>query len=174
MKAWKKYERFVDLMSEGMGRLGWMIVLYSMVFGLTDVFLRYVLNQPSLWIGVTVQYAMVLLACVAGAYALNLDAFVKLDLFYVRFSPRLKAICDILTFFFTALYLYVLITKGMQAALHAIAIKQVTPTAIPIPIYHLKTFIPITAVFVLFVALKKFGQDVQVLLGMEVERPVEE
>jgi TRAP-type mannitol/chloroaromatic compound transport system permease small subunit len=36
---------------------------------------------------------MVLIACMGGAYALKHGAFIKLDLFYVHFSKRKKAIC---------------------------------------------------------------------------------
>ncbi len=167
MKVWSKVEQMIDFMSEVLGRFGWVLVLYCMFFGLYDVILRYVFNQPSLWIGVTLQYAMVLLACVAGAYALNHDAFVKLDLFYANFSPRTKAICDIVTFALTFLYLYVLIWKGIQAASASFAIRQVTPTAIPIPLYHLKAFIPFGAFCVLLVALKKLVIDVQTVFGYE-------
>src|SRR5210317_1004345 len=112
MKLWSMVEKVIDVISDVMGRIGWIIILYCMFFGVTDVFLRYVLNSPSLWISTTLQIAMVLTACVGGVYALNDNAFVKLDLFYANFSPRKKAICDIITVFYTGLFLGVLIWKG--------------------------------------------------------------
>lgn len=166
MKIWGKFEQGVDFLAEGLGRIGWILVIYCMSFGLFDVIMRYAFNSPSLWIGTTVQYAMVLLACVSGAYALNSDAFVKLDVFYANFSPKVKAICDIVTFSLTFLYLFVLITKGIDAAQAAFATKQVTTSAIPIPLYHLKAVIPFGAFAILLVAIKKFGRDIQVLLGL--------
>ena len=87
MELWNKIEKAIDLIAELMGRIGWLLILYLMIFGVTDVFLRYVLNSPSLWISSTLQVAMVLLACVGGIYSLNDNAFVKLDLFYANFSP---------------------------------------------------------------------------------------
>ncbi|WP_028308986.1 TRAP transporter small permease subunit [Desulfitibacter alkalitolerans] len=167
MKVWSKVEQTIDFISEVLGKFSWLLILYCMIFGLTDVILRYAFNQPSLWISVTVQYAMVLLACSAGAYALNNDAFVKLDLFYARFSPKTKAICDIITFFIAFLYLYVLVTKGIQAAKISFFLKQVTPTAIPIPLYHLKAFIPVGAFCVLLVAIKKLVIDIQTVIGYD-------
>ena len=86
MKLWNTFEKTIDFIAEMMGRLGWLLIIYLMVFGVTDVFLRYVLNSPSLWISSTLQVAMVLLACVGGIYSLNDNAFVKLDLFYAAFS----------------------------------------------------------------------------------------
>lgn len=167
MKVWSRIEQIIDSISEVLGRFGWLLVLYCMLFGLTDVILRYFFNQPSLWIGVTLQYAMVLMACVSGAYALKNDAFVKLDLFYANFSPRKKAICDIFTFVLAFLYLYVLIWKGTQAGLASLALKQVTPTAIPIPLYHLKLLIPFGAFCVLLVAIKNLVRDIQTVIGYE-------
>ena len=76
-------ERTTSAISEVMGRIGWFLILYCMAFGVSDVFMRYVMNAPSQWTGTTMQAAMVLLACTGGVDALQQDSFVKLDLFYV-------------------------------------------------------------------------------------------
>ena len=165
MSLWQRYEKAIDLISALLGRIGWVLILYCTLAGVTDVFLRYVLNSPSLWIAPTVQAALVLMACTGGVYALNADAFVKLDLFYANFSPRMKAICDICTSSLTFLFLSVLIWKGYQAAKMSIMLKQVTPDAIPIPIYPIKTLIPITAVIITLVVIKKLGNDINTLIN---------
>lgn len=167
MKIWSILEKSIDLIAEGMGRIGWLLILYCMSFGVTDVFLRYVLNMPSLWIGTTIQAAMVLMACTGGVYSLNHNSFVKLDLFYARFSQRKKAVCDIITVVFTFLFLSVLIWKGTQAALLSIKLKQVTPTGVPIPIYPIKICIPIAAFFVFLVVIKKLVHDIQTVIKNE-------
>lgn len=167
MKLWKIIEKAIDLLVELMGRIGWVLVLYCMVLGVTDVFLRYVMNRPSLWIGTTIQAAMVLMACVGGAYALNHNAFVKLDLFYANFSKKKKAVCDILTVGYTFLFLYVLIWKGYAAAMLSIKFKQVTPTGVPIPIYPIKAFIPIAGCIVLLVVIKKLINDIITLTSSD-------
>ena len=170
MKLWSMTERGIDLLAEALGRIGWVLLLYCMILGVTDVFLRYVLNTPSLWISTTVQVAMVLMACVGGVYALNDDAFVKLDLFYANFTPRKKAICDIITVVFTFLFLAVLIWKGTTAALLSVKLKQVTPTSIPIPIYPLKIFIPISGVIMMLVVIKKLVNDIQTVISGEAKK----
>ena len=165
MKIWSMTENVIDRIAQVMGKIGWVLLLYCMILGVTDVFLRYILNNPSQWISTTVQVAMVLMACVGGVYALNDDAFVKLDLFYANFTPRKKAICDIITVVFTFLFLSVLIWKGTTAALLSIKLKQVTPTSIPIPIYPLKVFIPISGVIMLLVVLKKLVNDIRTVIS---------
>ena len=163
MELWNKIEKAIDFIAEMMGRFGWLLILYLMVFGVTDVFLRYVLNAPSLWISTSLQIAMVLLACVGGIYALNDNAFVKLDLFYANFSPKKKAVCDIITVVFTILFLGVLIWKGYQAAKMSVMLNQHTPTSIPLPIYPLKIFFPITGIIMLLVVIKKLVNDIRTL-----------
>ncbi|MEE4314792.1 MAG: TRAP transporter small permease subunit [Desulfofustis sp.] len=160
MKFWNMAEKTIDMICEGMGWIGWLLVLYCMVFGVSDVFFRYVLNSPSLWIATTLQVAMVLMACMGGAYALNHDTFVKLDLFYARFSKRKKAICDIITVPISMLFLGVLIWKGWDAGMLSLKLKQVTPTSIPIPLYPIKILIPIAGFMVLLVVLKKLIKDI--------------
>src|SRR5690625_3751864 len=164
MKLGRGAEKLIDVTAGLMGRIGWLLVLYCMIFGVSDVFLRYVMNAPSQWIGTTIQAAVVLMACVGGPYALNHDAFVKLDLFYAQARMRTKAILDVLTASFSLMFLVVLIWKGIDAALMSIKINQVTPTAIPIPIYPLKTAIPIAAFLVLLVVLKKLVYDIRAIV----------
>ncbi len=167
MNVWNAVERGIDFIAEAMGRVGWVLILYCTFFGVTDVFLRYVLNSPSLWISTTLQYAMVLLACVGGIYSLNDNAFVKLDLFYANFSAKKKAACDIITVVFTFLFLVVLVWKGYEAAKLSIMLNQVTPTSIPIPIYPLKVFFPITGAIMLLVVIKKLVHDIKILVSDE-------
>lgn len=158
------YGRGVDFLSEVFGRIGWILILYCMCFGVTDVFLRYALNLPSMWIGTSIQAAMVLIACVGGVYALNHGAFVKLDLFYAGASARKKAILDILTVPFTFLFLWVLFWKGIDAAALSIKLNQHTPTGIPIPIYPIKSAIPLAAAAIMLVVIKQLIGDIRTLM----------
>lgn len=171
MKLWRGVDWLIDAIAEFLGRIGWLLILYCMIFGVTDVFLRYALNAPSQWIGTTLQAAMVLMACTGGAYALKHDAFVKLDLFYANVSTRTKAVLDVLTAPFTLLFLGVLIWKGIDAALLSIRFNQVTPTAVPIPIYPIKSIIPMAGAIVLLVVVKQLVRDVRRI--MRGDQPAE-
>ena len=163
MRIWNKIGQAINTSNEWLGRVGWFLVLFLMSFGLYDVIMRYLFNSPSLWIWIILQQGMVMLAAIAGGYALLYGSFVKLDLLYGRFSTRGKAIADMLTFSFTLLYCTILIWKGIEHAEASIAIRQVTPTAIRLPIYHLKAMIPVGVFFLLLVAVKKFVSDVRIV-----------
>jgi len=158
-------EWITNAISEIMGRIGWFLILYCMVFGVADVFMRYALNAPSQWIGTTLQAAMVLLACAGGVYALQHDSFVKLDLFYANASTRKQALLDVLTAPFAILFLVVLIWKGYEAASLSLMLNQHTPTSIPIPIYPIKFAIPVAGGLVLLVYVKHLIRNLCTLLG---------
>lgn len=164
MKLWRAVDKLIDAIAEISGRIGWVLILYCMVFGVTDVFLRYVMNAPSMWIGTTIQAAMVLLACAGGAYALKHDAFVKLDLFYAAASARTKAVLDVLTAPLAFLFVSVLIWKGIDAAMMSIRLNQVTPTAVPIPIYPIKSVIPLAGAVVLVMLIRQLVRDVRTII----------
>lgn len=158
-------EASTNAIAEIMGRIGWVLILYCMAFGVSDVFMRYVLNAPSMWIGTTLQVAMVLLACTGGIYALKHDSFVKLDLFYADATDRTKAILDVVTAPFAFLFLVVLVWKGYDAAALSLMLNQTTPTAVPIPIYPIKMVIPVTGVIVMLIVFKKLVRDLKVAFG---------
>jgi TRAP-type mannitol/chloroaromatic compound transport system permease small subunit len=162
---YRKISKLIDAISEICGYIGWLLVIYCMVFGVADVFLRYFFNAPTQWIGVTLQGAMVLIACFGGIYSLKHGAFVKLDLFYAKWSPKKKALADLATGAFTLLFLWVLIWKGKDAALMSLKLNQVTPSAVPIPIYPFKIIIPIAALFILILVVRRLIEDILILTG---------
>lgn len=165
MRVWSRLGRSIDSLAESMGMFGWFLVLYCMVFGVADVFMRYALNSASLWISTTIQAAMVLIACAGGIYALKHDSFVRLDIIYASLSRRTRAVCDLITSVLTFLFLGALIWKGWDAAALSIRLNQHTPTAIPIPIYPIKIFIPVAAAIVLLVVLRQLARNVAIIAG---------
>ena len=174
MKLLETLGKGIDLISNIFGRIGWLLILYAMVLGLFEVILRYVFNSPTQWIALTIQFSMVLLACVAGPYALNNNEFVKLDVFYERLSNRTKAIVDTFPSVLTYLYLYVLITRGFDAAFASFRRLEMTPTSVQLPVYPLKFAIPIAAIITMLVVLKKSAMDIRTIVGnqMEVEQSI--
>lgn len=165
MKVWNQTGQALDSVNEVMLRAGWILVLYIMSFGLTDVILRYVFNSPSLWIYLTLQFSMVVLVALCGGYALDQGVFVKMDVFYVHFSPRGKAIADILTVVFTLLFSVMLVWKGAGHFMSSLEIRQVTPSAIPLPVYPIKAFIPLGGFILLAVAVRKLIGDIRTVFG---------
>ena len=48
-------------------------------------------------------------------------------------------------------------------------LNQHTPTSIPIPIYPLKVFFPITGILMLLIVIKKLVHDIQTVISKETD-----
>lgn len=159
MKFWNKAGQVVDSANEWIGRVGWALVVFMMSLGLYDVIMRYLFNRPSQWIYLTLQMAMVVLIALAGGYAF--PSFVKVDVLYSHFSRRGKAIADICTFAFIGLSCVILIWKGIGTAQYSIGVQEVTPTSVRMPVYYIKPLIPLGALLVFSVAVRKLISDIR-------------
>ncbi|MBA7623403.1 hypothetical protein ES703_30798 [subsurface metagenome] len=165
MRAWNKIWQSVDSVNEGMGRLGWFLIVTMMTLGVYDVIMRYLFSMPTHWVYLVNGAGVVALTALAGGYALHSGIFVKVDILYGRFSPRGKAIADVVTFVFIFLYCGVLVWKGIEQAHWAAVMRQMTPSEpIRLPLYYIKPLIPIGAFFVLLVAIRKFISDVKTVI----------
>lgn len=173
MKPWNKAGQAIDSANEWMGRVGWALVVLMMSFGLYDVIMRYLFNRPSQWIYLTLQMAMVVLIALAGGYAFS--SFVKMDVLYNRFSQRGKAIADICTFAFIGLSCVILIWKGIEISQYSIGVREVTPTSVRMPVYYIKPLIPLGALLVFSVAVRKLISDIRTVFhkgaGVESGEP---
>jgi len=161
VKMWSKAGHAVVSVNEWVGRIGWGFVIILMSLGLYDVIMRYLFNRPSQWIYLILQMAMVALTALAGGYALQLKSFIRMDVIYSHFSPRSKAIADIITFIFILLTCVILIWKGAQQTLTSIATNEYTPTSVRLPVYPTKALIPLGSFLVLTVAVQKLISDIR-------------
>lgn len=149
-----------------MGRVVWFLILAMMTLGVYDVIMRYMFAMPTHWVYLANKAGMVALACFAGGYALHAGSFVKVDILYSRFSPRVKAIADTFTFALTALFCVIAIWMGIEAAQWAIKIHRLTPSyPYQLPLYAILPLVPLGALFLLIVATRKLATDIGTLLG---------
>jgi len=149
-----------------MGRVSWFLILMMVALGVYDVIMRYMFAMPTHWVYLVNKAGMVALACFAGGYALHAGSFVKVDIIYSHFSPRVKAITDIFTFALTALFCVIAIWMGIEEAKWSIEIRRLTPShPYQLPLYIIQPLVPLGALFLLIVAIRKLATDIGALLG---------
>jgi TRAP-type mannitol/chloroaromatic compound transport system permease small subunit len=104
------------------------------------------------------MYGMQYMLC--GAYAYREDQHVRVDVIYTKFSPRGKAIADIITsvFFFT--FILTLLWTGTRFALDAIANSEVSFTEWGIQYWPVKLTMPIGAALMALQGLSKLIKDI--------------
>lgn len=110
----EKVIRIIEAISEWSGKIvAWLVLVFTVVLGY-EVILRYVFNAPTKW-AFDISYMLGGSYFLLGeAYTLLKKKHVRIDLFYVFFSTRKKALVDVvfyLLFFFPlwGILLYTLI-----------------------------------------------------------------
>ncbi len=149
------YISVIDRISTAIGKgFGWFILI--MTFGTSyEVFVRYVLDNPTTW-AYDMSYNMYgALFIMAGAYTLSRNAHVRGDVVYRMWPPRVQAGLDLTLYILFFLPGVLALTfAGYQYAgeswrYHEVSVYSPTD----IPIYPLKTLIPVAGATLLLQGL---------------------
>jgi TRAP-type mannitol/chloroaromatic compound transport system permease small subunit len=137
----------IDSISAWVGKaFAWSILV--MTFGVSyEVFVRYVLRDPTVW-AFDISYIMYgTLFMMGGAYTLSRDGHVRGDVLYRLWPPRVQAWIEfILYFLFFFPGVAALIYAGWDYAMLSWSYKEVSVMSpANVPIYPFKTITPIAA-----------------------------
>jgi TRAP-type mannitol/chloroaromatic compound transport system permease small subunit len=142
---------FIDSLSTWVGKaFAWLILVLTLGISY-EVFVRYALRAPTTWAFdfSYINYGAMFL--MAGAYALSRNGHVRADVVYRLWKPRTQAMMDLLLyflFFFPAVAAW--IYAGWSYARFSIQFREVSIfSPAGIPVFPLKTLIPLTGVFLL-------------------------
>jgi TRAP-type mannitol/chloroaromatic compound transport system permease small subunit len=144
----------VDRLSTWIGQaFAWLIVLLTLMIS-AEVFSRYVLNKPHDW-ALNAQIMMYgTLFMMAGAYTLAKAGHVRGDVLYGFFEPRTQATIDLVLYFVFFLPGIIALTwAGWTYANEALAIREKTFSATPLPLYPFKFVIPAAGAILLLQGL---------------------
>ncbi len=154
-----RFLRVIDHISNWSGKIGSFLILFMIAIVVYEVVLRYVFDSPTLWAHETAQFIFGAMTILGGAYALFHGAHVKMDVLYSRFSPRTKAILDLITAFLFFIFCAVLLWTGGEEAWESIALLERSNSQWRPPIYPIKVVVPVAAFLILLQGLAKFIRD---------------
>ncbi len=116
-----------------------------------EVFVRYVLNAPTTWAFDFSYITYGALFLMAGAYTLSRNGHVRADVVYRLWKPRTQASVDLvlyIIFFLPAVLAF--IYSGWNYAAMSIRFREVSIfSPAGVPVFPLKTLIPVTGVLLL-------------------------
>lgn len=140
-----KFIHTIEGLSQWVGKaFGWCILILTLSVSY-EVFVRYVLNAPTVWAFDVMVQMYGALFLMAGAYALAQDAHVRGDVLYRLFSVRWQARVDFvlyILFFFPGMM--ALFWYGWEIAADSWRYKEVSwNSPARIQIYFFKTLIPV-------------------------------
>jgi TRAP-type mannitol/chloroaromatic compound transport system permease small subunit len=133
------YVKYVDYVSTKFGRLAMYAIFVMIGTLLLNAITRNVINYPLSWCVEMAQFTMTAYYMVGGAYSMQLDSHVRMDILYSRYSPKTKAKIDSFTIVFLMIYLICLLIGSISSTRYAIEYDQRkfsewNPSMIPIKV----------------------------------------
>jgi len=125
-----------------------------------EVLARYFFNSPTNWVHESMFLMFGMQYMLAGAYAYREDQHVRVDVFYANFTPRGKAIADIITSVFFFIFVLTMLWTGTRFALDAINNAEVSFTEWGVQYWPVKLAIPIGAALLALQGLAKLIKDI--------------
>jgi TRAP-type mannitol/chloroaromatic compound transport system permease small subunit len=158
--------RVIDSISEWSGRtVSWLVLVLTLVLGY-EIVMRYVFNAPTKW-AFDISYMLGGAYFMLGeAYTLLKKRHVRIDIFYMRFSPRNKALVDVV---FYILFFFPLWAGLFYALIPYVYLSWVTGERsmqgywMPI-LYPFKTVMPVAVLLFLLQGIADFLRSLLLLM----------
>jgi TRAP-type mannitol/chloroaromatic compound transport system permease small subunit len=153
------YVRAVEAVNRVVGR----IIMY-MIFVMIGILLwssvsRGFFGVSYIWVVEMSQFLLAGYYLLGGGYSLQLNAHVRMDLLYGRWSERGQAFADSLTAFFVVFYLVFLLLGGISSTEYAITYGQTNYSAWAPPLAPIKIVMTIGILLMLLQSIAIFVKD---------------
>jgi TRAP-type mannitol/chloroaromatic compound transport system permease small subunit len=125
-----------------------------------EVIARFVFNSPTNWVHESMFLMFGMQYMLSGAYAYREDQHVRVDVIYAKFSPRGKAIADIITSVFFFIFIGTMLVTGYRFAADAVNVGEHSFTEWGIQYWPVKLMIPIGAALLLLQGISKLLKDI--------------
>ncbi|MFQ5893411.1 MAG: TRAP transporter small permease subunit [Nitrospinota bacterium] len=174
--AWLvKLRRFIDGLNERIGRAVSWLTLAIVCITAWDVTLRYLFRKGSVALQELEWHLFGPVFLLAAGYTLLHDEHVRVDIFYSRLSPKMKALIDLvgsLLFVIPLCVLLIWTSWGFVAASWRAGEESPDPGGLPAR-YLLKAVIPLGFLFIGLQALAMAIKSLYILLDLEGADPPE-
>ncbi len=165
------YVQVVDKLNQLIGKwVGYGIFVMLLILVWSSVSKTFFV--PSLWTLEMAQFAMVAYYILGGPYALQMNANVRMDVFYEKLSERNKIKLDCMTIFFMIFYLGVLFYGAIDSTMYALEYNERSATAWRPYLYPIKIIMVLGIFLMILQAIAIFIKDVYKLYGKEMVCPM--
>jgi len=162
------FVRYVDAFNYRVGRVAMYLFFVMGAILLASTFSRLAIGIPINWALEMSQFLLSAYSLLGGAYALQLDRHVRMDLFYGRLSARRRAVTDAITILFVIFYLVVLLGGGLSSTNYAIVYGQKNYTAWAPPLWPIKIIMTFGIFLMLLQLISTFIKDVAIARGKPI------
>jgi TRAP-type mannitol/chloroaromatic compound transport system permease small subunit len=162
------YVRWVEAVNRIVGRVAMYLLVVMIAVLLHSAVMRTGFNRPPLW---TVEVGQFLLAAyylLGGAYTLQLDAHVRMDLLYSRWTPKGRAFADTITAVCLIGYLAVLLWGGVSSTAYALEYGQKAASSWRPPLAPIKIVMTLGILLMTLQAIAFFCRDLATVRGRPI------
>jgi len=163
----RAYVHLVDRMNYWVGRFS-MYLLFVLMGILLWSSLTNIARVNSIWTLEMAQFVMVAYFFLGGPYSLQLDANVRMDLLYHRWSDRTRAWVDAFSVFALIFYLCVLLYGAVESTMYSLQYAERSATAWRPYIAPIKIVTVIGTFLMILQALAFFFRDLARVQGREI------
>ncbi|WP_339516163.1 TRAP transporter small permease subunit [Pseudomonas sp. RL_15y_Pfl2_60] len=158
------FVRGVEKINRLVGRFA-MYLIFAMLGVLLYSSISKTFFQPSIWTLESAQFLMVAYFLLGGAYSMQLDAHVRMDLIYSRWSPTTRAVVDAFTVVLLIFYLVFLLYGGISSTQYALEYSETSYSAWSPSMAPIKIVMCIGIFLMLLQAIATFFKDVAAARG---------
>lgn len=162
------YVLWIDRLNRWVGRLAMALFFVMAAVMLWSTFSRAVLGTPVNWALETTQFLLAAYFLLGGAYSLQHDAHVRMDLFYSRFSARHRAIIDAVTILFVLFFLGVLLWGAVSSTQYALQYNQKNYSAWSPVLWPVKVAMTAGILLMLLQVISQFFKDLAEAMGRPI------
>lgn len=164
MYSLKKFVLFIDRFNDHFGKII-SVIVYPMIFILIyEVFMRYFLNRPTIWVHELSGMIYGVFFIVGGLYDLRWNHHINVDILYNKFSKKGQAIIDLFTYILFYLFIFFMFWNTLKTSYISILRWETSNTAWSPPIWPVKAFIPLVSFLILLQGLSKTIKDIYFVL----------
>jgi len=162
------FVRAVDTVNYRVGRFAMYLIYVLAGILLASTASRLFLGVPINWALEMSQFLLSAYYLLGGAYAMQLGAHVRMDLFYDKLSARRRAITDGVTILFVIFYLVVLFWGGVSSTEYAIIYQQQNYSSWAPLLWPVKLVMTIGVFLMLLQCVSAFIKDVAIARGRPI------
>lgn len=165
----RAYVRAVDAANRVLGFYVMYLALAMMGLLLFASITRYVFNVPFVWIIELSQFLMAAYYILGGGYSLQIDAHVRMDVAYERWTVKTRAFVDSVTAFCLVFYLAYMVYGGYASSAYSLKYGQTNYSAWAPPMAPIKIIMTVGIALMLLQAIAIFFRDIAKVSGREME-----
>lgn len=164
----RAYVRAVDAVNRVVGFFVMYLALGMMGLLLFASITRYVFNVPFVWIIEMSQFLMAAYYILGGGYSMQIDAHVRMDVVYERWTVRTRAFMDSITASCLVFYLVYMVYGGWASSAYSLKYNQTNYSAWAPPMAPIKIIMTVGIVLMLLQTIAIFFRDVAKLTRREM------